>query len=53
MQLGGLWRKAEEHGIKVKEVSEYKTSSKCQRCRSENITEGRLFKYLGVSLKGQ
>jgi putative transposase len=37
--------KAEEYGIEVREVSEYKTSSKCPYCGSENVTNrGRLFK---------
>jgi len=37
--------KAEEHGIEVVEVSEYKTSTTCPRCLSENTTtRGRLFK---------
>jgi IS605 OrfB family transposase len=37
--------KAEEYGIEVEEKSEYKTSSECPRCNSENIaTKGRLFK---------
>jgi len=36
---------AEEYGIQVKEVSEYKTSSRCTRCNSENVErKGRLFK---------
>ena len=39
--------KAEEYGIEVAEVSEYKTSSKRPKCRSENVTtNGRLFKCL-------
>jgi len=37
--------KAEEYGIEVVEVSEYKTSTTCPRCLSENtITRKRLFK---------
>jgi putative transposase len=37
--------KAEEYGIEAGEVSEYKTSSKCPYCGSENVTNrGRLFK---------
>jgi putative transposase len=37
--------KAEEYGIEVGEESEYKTSSKCPYCGSENVTNrGRLFK---------
>jgi putative transposase len=36
---------AEEYGIKVKEVSEYKTSARCIKCGSENtVNTGRLFK---------
>jgi hypothetical protein len=39
--------KAEEYGIEVEEKSEYKTSSKCPLCHSEDImTRGRLFKCL-------
>jgi putative transposase len=41
--------KAEEYGIEVEEKSEYKTSSKCPLCHSEDITtRGRLFKCLGL-----
>jgi transposase len=43
--------KAEEYGIEVEEESEYKTSSKCPYCGSENVTNrGRLFKcyYCGL-----
>jgi len=37
--------KAEEHGIEVVEVSEYKTSTTCPRCLSEDTTtRKRLFK---------
>jgi len=37
--------KAEEHGIEVVEISEYKTSTTCPRCLSENTTtRKRLFK---------
>ena len=37
--------KAEEYGIEVEEKSEYKTSSKCSLCRSEDVmARGRLFK---------
>jgi putative transposase len=44
--------KAEEYGIKVEEKSEYKTSSRCPFCRSENITtNGRLFKCLDCRLE--
>jgi putative transposase len=44
--------KAEEYGIKVEEKSEYKTSSKCPRCNSENTMQsGRLFKCLGCGLE--
>jgi putative transposase len=44
--------KAEEYGIEVEEKSEYKTSSKCPLCRSEEImTRGRLFKCLSCGLE--
>jgi putative transposase len=44
--------KAEEYGIEVEAKSEYKTSSKCPRCHSENITtKGRLFKCLDCGLE--
>jgi putative transposase len=44
--------KAEEYGIKVEEKGEYKTSSRCPFCRSENITtNGRLFKCLDCGLE--
>jgi transposase len=44
--------KAVEHGIEVEEKSEYKTSSKCPLCRSEDIaTRGRLFKCLCCGLE--
>jgi putative transposase len=44
--------KAEEHGIEVEERSEYKTSSKCPLCHSEDIaTRGRLFKCLSCGLE--
>jgi len=44
--------KAEEYGIKVKEKSECKTSSKCPFCHSEDIiTKGRLFKCLDCGLE--
>jgi hypothetical protein len=36
--IRGFREKAEECCIEVEEKSEYKTSSKCPRCRSENIT---------------
>ncbi len=43
---------AQEYGIRVREVSEYKTSSKCVRCGSENIErKGRLFKCLNCGLE--
>ncbi len=43
---------AQEYGIRVKEVSEYKTSSRCIRCRSENIErKGRLFKCLECGME--
>ena len=44
--------KAEEYGIEVEEVSEYKTSSKCPYCGSENVTNrGRLFKCYDCGLE--
>jgi IS605 OrfB family transposase len=44
--------KAEEYGIEVEEKSEYKTSSKCPLCHSEDIiTRGRLFKCLDCGLE--
>jgi len=44
--------KAEEYGIEVAEVSEYRTSSRCPLCRSEEImTRGRLFKCLSCGLE--
>jgi putative transposase len=44
--------KAEEYGIEVDEKSEYKTSSKCPRCHSEEIvTRGRLLKCLSCGLE--
>jgi len=47
-----LKEKAEGYGIKVEEVSEYKTSSRCPKCHSENITtNGRLFKCLNCGLE--
>jgi len=43
---------AEEYGVKVEEKSEYRTSSICLRCRSENITaKGGLFKCLDCGLE--
>jgi putative transposase len=43
---------AEEHGIEVEEVSEYKTSTRCPRCGSENTERtGRLFKCLNCGLE--
>jgi putative transposase len=45
-------KKAEEYGIEVEEVSEYKTSSKCPYCGSENVTNrGRLFKCYDCGLE--
>jgi len=42
---------AQEYGIGVKEVNEYKTSSRCIRCGSENVErKGRLFKCLECGL---
>jgi IS605 OrfB family transposase len=44
--------KAEEYGIEVGEESEYKTSSKCPYCGSENVTNrGRLFKCYDCGLE--
>jgi putative transposase len=46
--------KAEEYGIKVKEVSEYKTSSICIRCNSSSsdiVKRGRLFRCLNCRLE--
>jgi len=44
--------KAEEYGIEVEEKSEYRTSSKCPLCYSEDIiTRGRLFKCLICGLE--
>ncbi|MGC8849615.1 MAG: zinc ribbon domain-containing protein [Candidatus Bathyarchaeia archaeon] len=44
--------KAEEYSIKVEEVSEYKTSSRCPRYHSEDITtNGRLSKCLNCELE--
>jgi putative transposase len=44
--------KAEEYGIEIEEKSEYKTSSKCPFCCSEDImTRGRLFKCLSCGLE--
>ncbi len=43
---------AQEYGIRVEEASEYKTSSRCIRCRSENIErKGRLFRCLNCGLE--
>jgi putative transposase len=43
---------AQEYGIRVKEVSEYKTSSRCVRCGSQNVErKGRLFKCLECGLE--
>ncbi len=47
-----LKEKAEEYGIEIKEISEYKTSSICPRCRSERVVRRkRLFKCLNCSLE--
>ena len=44
--------KAEEYGIEVAEVSEYRTSSECPFCHSENIMRsGRFFKCLDCGLE--
>jgi putative transposase len=44
--------KAEEYGIEVREVSEYRTSNRCPLCHSEIIiTKGRLFKCLSCGLE--
>jgi putative transposase len=49
---GRFMEKAVEHGIEVEEKSEYKTSSKCPLCHSEDIaTRGRLFKCLSCGLE--
>ena len=43
---------AEEYGMKVIEVSEYKTSTRCIRCGSEKtVNNGRLFKCLNRGLE--
>lgn len=43
---------AEEYGIKVKEVSEHKTSTRCPSCDSENIVNtGRFFRCLDCGLE--
>jgi len=43
---------AQEYGIRVKEVSEYKTSSRCVRCNSENFErKERLFKCLDCGIE--
>jgi len=45
--------RAEECGIEVEEKSEYRTSSKCPFCHSEDIlTRGRLFRCLYCGLEG-
>jgi putative transposase len=47
--------KAEEYGIEVEEKSEYRMSSKCPLCRSENVmARGRLFKcfFCGLEANG-
>mgnify|MGYP000049958955 CR=1 FL=1 len=47
-----LREKAEEYGIEVEEVSEYKTSSVCPRCGSErSYRRGRLFRCLDCGLE--
>ena len=47
-----LKEKAEEYGIEVKEVSEYKTSSVCLGCGSDRVLrKGRLFKCLRCGLE--
>jgi len=44
--------KAEEYGMEVDEKSEYRTSSICPRCHSEDIiTRGRLLKCLSCGLE--
>jgi putative transposase len=44
--------KAEEYGIDIEEVNEYKTSSMCPRCRSDRVIKrGRLFKCLKCGLE--
>ncbi len=44
--------KTEEHGIKVAEVSEHKTSSICPRCRSGKVIKrGRLFKCIDCGVE--
>ena len=46
-----LEEKAEEYGIEVEEVSEYRTSSICPRCSSDKtVRRGRLFKCLKCGL---
>ena len=47
-----LKEKAEEYGIEVEEVSEYRTSSICPRCKSEKaVRRGRLFKCLNCGFE--
>ena len=47
-----LREKAEEYGIEIDEVNEYKTSSICPRCGSDKtIKRGRLFKCLNCGLE--
>ena len=47
-----LKEKAEEYGIEVVEVSEYRTSSICPRCSSDKtVRRGRLFKCLNCGLE--
>jgi len=47
-----LKEKAEEYGIEVVEVSEYRTSSICPRCSSDRVVKrGRLFKCLNCGLE--
>jgi transposase len=43
---------AEGYGIKVVEISEYKTSTRCIKCGSENtVNTGRLFKCVECGLE--
>ena len=47
-----LKERAEEYGIKVEEISEYKTSSICPRCSSDRVVKRkRLFKCLNCRLE--
>ena len=48
-----LKEKAEEYGIEVIEISEYRTSSICSRCGSDRVIKRkRLFKCLNCGLEG-